>query len=257
MNDYLMREAAPFGKELWETIDKEVVEVVKHTLVGRRFISLVGPLGWGMDLAPKFAPEGKDPYALADKPEYVALSELSQTFMLKARHLAMAAQTPFHLELGPIALASIALAKAEDQLLIGGLLKAAKQTAPLGDWTSLGGPFAATSAAIAKLRSAGFDAPYALVMSPGQYAALASLMAMGRREMDMVEKLAGAGIFQWPDMADGQVLIVASAPWNVDMVVGQDVATAYTGNVGLDYQFQIFETLALRIKRAGALFLLK
>jgi uncharacterized linocin/CFP29 family protein len=210
-----------------------------------------------VDQAPKFAPDAKDPHALADKPDYVALSELSQAFVLKARHIAMAAQTPFHLELGSIAMASIALAKAEDQMLIGGLLKAAKQTAPLGDWTTLGGPFAAVSGAIAKLRTTGYDAPYALVMSPAQYAALASVIAMGRRELDMVEKLAGAGIFQWPDMADGQVLIVAAAPWNVDMVVGQDVATAYTGNAGLDYQFQILETLALRIKRPGALFLLK
>lgn len=257
MNDYLMRNAAPFGQEIWDKIDQEVVEVAKHTLVGRRFISLVGPLGWGIDQAPKFAPDSKDPYALADKPEYVALTELAQSFVLKARHLAMATQTPFGFELGSIAMAGIALAKAEDEMLIGGLIGAAKETLPLGDWTALGGPFQAISSAVAKLRTAGFDAPYALVMSPAQYATLASLMSMGRRELDMVEKLAGAGIFQWPDMADGQVLIVAAAPWNVDMVVGQDIVTAFTGNAGLDYQFQIFETLALRIKRPGALFLLK
>ncbi len=257
MTDYLMRDGAPFGAEMWDKIDKEVVEVIKHTLVGRRFISLVGPLGWGVDLAPKFGPVGKEPFALQDKPEYLPLVELSQSFLLRARHLAMAEQTPFGLDLGSIAQASIALAKAEDQLLLGGLLKAAKQTAPLGDWTALGGPFQAVSAAIGKLRASGFEAPYVLVMSPAQYAALAGIMSMGRRELDMVEKLAGGGIFQWADMADGQVLIVAAAPWNVDMVVGQDVATGHTGNVGLDHEFKVFETLALRLKRPGALLLLK
>ncbi|NLG27149.1 MAG: bacteriocin family protein [Chloroflexi bacterium] len=257
MTDYLMRDGAPFGPEIWETIDKEVVEVVKHTLVGRRFIALVGPLGWGVDLAPKFVPDRKEPFALQDRPEYIPLVELSQSFLLRARHLAMAEQTKFGLDLGAIAQASIALAKAEDELLIGGLLKAAKQTAPLGDWDNLGGPFKAVSAAIGQLRGAGFEAPYALVMNPVQYAKLAGLMSMGRREIDMVEKIAGGGIQQWAEMPVDQVLVVAAAPWNVDMVVGQDVVTGFTGNVGLDYEFKVFETLALRVKRPGALFLLK
>ena len=89
------------------------------------------------------------------------------------------------------------------------------------------------------------------------YARLASLMQHGRRELDMVEKLAGARVFQWPDMQDGTALVVSADSWNLDLVVGQDVATAYLGNEGLDHRFRVFETIALRLKRPGALCLLK
>ena len=107
MTDYLMRDGAPFGEKLWEQIDDEVVKVIKQMLVGRRFISLVGPLGWGVDLAPKFGLDSDEPFGLRDKPEYLPLVELSQSFLLRARHIAMADQTPFGLDLGSIARASV------------------------------------------------------------------------------------------------------------------------------------------------------
>ena len=51
--------------------------------------------------------------------------------------------------------------------------------------------------------------------------------------------------------------MVSPQAWNVDLVVGQDVVTAYLGNEGLDHRFRIFETLAVRIKRPGASCILK
>ena len=94
--------------------------------------------------------------------------------------------------------------------------------------------------------------PFALVMDPGMFARLACLMQQGRRELNLVEKLVTAGIFQSTQMPADTVLVTSPQPWNYDLVVGQDVVTAYVGNEGLDHRFQIFETLALRIKRAGS-----
>ena len=111
--------------------------------------------------------------------------------------------------------------------------------------------------AIAKLRGAGFTGPYAAVMSPEMYARLAGLMQHGRREVEMVERLLGAGLFQSTVVPVGQVLLLSPQDWNVDLVVGQDIITAYVGNEGLDHRFRIFETLALRIKRPEAICLLK
>ena len=104
---------------------------------------------------------------------------------------------------------------------------------------------------------AGCDGPYAIVLCPHRYAQLASLREGGIREIELVEKIAKGGIFQYPSMDCGQVLVLSLASWNFDLAVGQDVVTAYVGNEGMDQKFRIFETLALRVKRPEAICLLK
>jgi uncharacterized linocin/CFP29 family protein len=259
MSDYLMRDAAPIGDKGWEAIDEEVVEVVSKNLVARRFTRLVGPLGWGVEQAPVFGlGDEAGAAAASDAPLYVPLLQLEQCFVLKAKHLAMAATSPFGYDKGPIAIAATRLAQAEDKLVLGGLLAAEGHlSAPLGDWDTMGGPFKAVASAQATMRAAGYDGPFAVVLDPGMFARLASLMQHGRRELDLVEKLAGAGVFQSTQMPADTVMVTSPQPWNYDLVVGQDVATAYVGNESLNHRFQIFETLVLRIKRAGSVCVLK
>ena len=45
--DYLSRESAPFDEALWDKIDGAVVESARRNLVGRRFLTVFGPLGAG------------------------------------------------------------------------------------------------------------------------------------------------------------------------------------------------------------------
>jgi uncharacterized linocin/CFP29 family protein len=257
MSDYYMRDAAPIDAATWAQVDEMVVTVAKKVLVGRRLLNLVGPLGWGVELAPLFGFTVDDGADVVDDTAYIQLAELGQEFILKAKQMLMAVQTPFGLDLGAVATAASRLCRAEDDLLIGGLLKKAGVSAELGDWDTLGGPFKAVAEAIAKLQSEGVDGPYAAVMSPAMYAKLVSLMMHGRREVDMVGKLVEAGIFQSRSMPDDAVLIVSPQPWNTDMVVGQDIITSYLGNEGLDQRFRIFETLVLRVKRDVAICALK
>jgi len=259
MSSYLMRDAAPCSGEVWAKIDQIVVKVLKAMLVGRRFVEMVGPLGWGVEQAPRFGFTSENgAQVAAEAAEYVSLAELRQEFVLRAKHLAMADQTPFSLDLGAVAIAATNLAKDEDGRVIGALLaEPGTRSSELGDWDTLGGPFKAIVAAIAKMRSAGFDHPYAVILRPEMYARLASLMQHGRRELDMVERVVGAGVLQSANMPDEQVLLVSPGAWNFDLVVGQDAVTAYLGNEGLDHRFRIFETLAMRIKRPGAICVLK
>lgn len=254
MDNYLMRDGAPFGEEGWEKIDDMVVTVMKKNLEGRRFIELVGPLGWGVEVAPSFGFVEEDGADVAtETTEYLRLQEIAQEFTLRAKHMAMADDTPFALDLGAVALAATKLADAEEEIVIGGLREAAEDSIEMTDWDTLGGPFELVSEATARLRATGFDAPFAVVMHPKMYARLASLMRQGRREIEMVEKIAESGIFESTALPDGEVLVVSPHSWNVDLVVGQDAVTAYLGNEGIDHRFRIFETLALRIKRPGAI----
>ena len=45
--DYLARESSPFDENFWKNIDKVVVETASRILMGRRFLSIYGPLGSG------------------------------------------------------------------------------------------------------------------------------------------------------------------------------------------------------------------
>jgi len=258
MSNYLQREMAPFGPELWAKIDEMVVTVAKRTLVARRFVELVGPLGWGIEVAPKFGFASEGGASVATDPQYLPLKEIQTEFVIKAKQLAIADKTLFGLDLGAVAIAAMNLARDEDELVIGGLVRQAKGASELGDWAAPGGPFKAVATATARLLATGFVGPYALVLSPEMYARLAGLIQNGVRELEMVEKLVKGGIFQYSGKALGeQALVLSLGAWNFDLVVGQDIATAYLGNEGLDQKFRIFETLALRVKLPGAICVLK
>ncbi|HHX45290.1 MAG TPA: bacteriocin family protein [Chloroflexi bacterium] len=254
MSDYLMREDAPLTEEVWAAIDETVLSAVRTTLVGRRVIDIVGPVGWGVEVAPLFSFTEEDGATIAtSSTEYLQLVEIAKEFALRARQIATARHTPFSLDLGAAALAAVELAKAEDDLVIGGLARGAGCFSPLGDWSTFGQPFRAIAEAIAQLRTNDFHGPYAAIMSPTTYARLASLFYEGQRELAMVEALLEAGIYQSTDPeVSERVLVLSPQPWNMDLVIGQDVMTAWLGNEGLDQRFRIFETLALRLKRPGS-----
>ncbi len=261
MSELLMRDAAPFGDEVWAAIDGMVVDVLQKTLVGRKVLDMVGPLGWGVDQAPLFEFES-DGVAMAEVSGYLQLQELQEEFMLKARHLAMSDQTPFKLDLGAVAIAATRLAYQEDAMILNGLMEQAELFDDLGDWGEPNGPFSAIARVIAKFEEAGVGGrygvagPYTMILSPMMYARLASLMygqGFGRREVDMVESLLGGGIYTTTRMPDGKALLLSPQPWNMDIVVGQDAVTACLGNEGIDHLFRLFETVALRVNRPAAI----
>jgi len=228
-----------------------------HGRQGRKLLHLVGPLGWGVEVVPVtgFSKEGAS-HVASEKANYIPLETIDAGFLLRMKDLAKANQTPFHLDLGAVATSAAELAGKEDELVLGGLVKSAA-AGEMGDWSQVNGPFTAIAKAQADLRAQGFDGPYALVVNFGTYARLASLMMHGQRELKLVESLVEAGIFRSPAVDEGKALLVDPASWNADLVVGQDIATAFLGNEGLDLSFQILETIALRIKRAGCAVLLK
>jgi len=258
MSDYLMRDDAPLTEEQWKAVDGMVATVVTKNLVGRKLLHLVGPLGWGVEQVPvnSFTKDDDDAFVAAEEAEYIRLKTKSIQFKLHMKDLVKASQTPFGLDLGAVASAATELASSEDKMVLGELIKKAA-AGEMGDWSQINGPFTAVARAQADLRSRGFDGPYALVVNYGTYARLASLMMHGQRELKLVESLVEAGIFRSPAVPEGQALLVDPAGWNADLVVGQDIATAFLGNEGLDLSFQILETIALRVKREGCAVLLK
>jgi len=245
MGDFLLRDASPLSAGEWQALDQMVVGVARQYLVGRRFIELVGPLGMGVETVPVGA---------GDRRKYLELEVIQADFRLIWRDVEASRQACMPLELGPAAMATAACARQEDAMIFGGLLAAAENSAPLGDWNQEGQAFATVVAATQELVSDDFYGPYAVMLSPSLYAKTQRVVpSMGRLESKLIADVAEGGLFRSPVLDADQGLVVSLGAFNLDLVVGQDLVTAYTGNDGMEHLFRVLESLVLRIKRPGAI----
>lgn len=273
MSDLFMREDAPLTSEEWEKLDNLVVEVAKKTLAGRRFLSLFGPLGAGVQVVPvdrlggvtsaAVGFEGEETVEaveLAER-EYIPLTTIYKDFVLRWDDLALARQSGGGVDFSPAAAAAFTIARAEDALLFHGqarepgLLKAkGRTTVPLGEWeTTPGAALEAVLTAWDKLTAAGFSGEFALVLSNNLFAKLHRVNdATGVLEIAQIRELVKT-IIPTPALKGRQGLLIATGPENLDLAIGQDLITAYLGPDGMDHVFRVLESLALRIKRPGAI----
>lgn len=52
-------------------------------------------------------------------------------------------------------------------------------------------------------------------------------------------------------------MVLAQGPHNLDLVVGQDLITAYLGPENMDHTFRLLGGIVLRIKQPGAICVLE
>jgi len=267
MSDYLMRDDAPFSAEEWEKLDGLVVDVARKLLVGRRFIQLTGPLGAGVQTVPVptvgSGEAGEGEVIQMTGHRFLSLPLIHQDFRLSWRDIEASRRMGWPLELGPAAAASAACARAEDELIFHGhpehgyegLLNATgRHTVSLGNWDESGQAFANIVAATEALVADGFYEPFAVVLSPALYAKTQRIAkGTGRLEGKLIKDVAEGGLFRSPVLAENQGLVVAQGAQNFDLVVAQDLITAYLGPENMDHTFRLVESLALRIKRPGAI----
>ncbi|NLF03287.1 MAG: bacteriocin family protein [Anaerolineales bacterium] len=275
MADYLMRDDAPFSAEEWARVDELVVSTARNLLVGRRFISLTGPLGAGTEVVPidtiSVTPaclhneagcncaSGECDVIEVSTRRFVPVPMIHKDFRLEWRHVAAGRQGGMPLELGPAAAAAAACARAEDQLIFQDLLNAeGSHSVELGDWDEPGAAFAAVVGAIETLVANGSFGPFAVVLSPALYAKTQRVSrGMGRLESKLIDDVAKGGMHRSPVLTGNQGMVVAQGAHNLDIAVAQDLVTAYLGPEGLDHMFRVMESLVLRIKRPGAIAVFK
>jgi len=273
--DFLMRDQSPLTDQEWEQIDKAVVGVAKRQLVARRFIEIFGPLGAGMQSVPveTYAGGSRGEIAVlggedtqpvrAVKRVLTAAPVIFKDFSLHWRDLEATRRLGLPFDASAAAAASAFCCFREDELVFNGAPELGlhglmtvpdRNTSPRGDWTQPGAGFQSVVTAVEKLVSAGFYAPYALVISPRMHALLhRTYMNSGVLEIDHVRRLMDGGVFQTPVLGDDRGVVVALGPHNLDIAVVQDLVTAYLGPNGMDHEFRVMESIALRIKRPGAI----
>jgi uncharacterized linocin/CFP29 family protein len=275
MVDYLQRDQAPVSAEQWRALDRAVVDTARGALIGRRILSLVGPLGGGVEVLPNdviggtgagqvdlVGAGGGDAIGLQRR-RFLPLPLIYKDFWLHWRDLESSRLLGTPLDTGKAAAAAAATAQAEDRLVflgddaleLPGLLTVpGRQERPLGDWGSMGRAFDDVVAGVEALVDAGFTGPYALVVSPRLYAQLNRVFRdTGVLELEQVEKLARRGVYPTAVLPEPAALLADTGAQNVDLAVGLDLSTAYVESSDLNHRFRVLESLVLRIRRPGAI----
>jgi len=259
MAEYLARDDSPLGSDDWGAIDKVVTESAKKRLVGRRFINITGPLGVGTQMVQSPKLGGFDDIVEITERTSMSMLIINKDFKLSWRDIESAKQYNTPMELGPAAAASAFCAHKEDDIIFNGDkefgypgLLDAKGAIPVAseDWKEVGNGFQNIVAAIEKLASNGLYGPYAMAASTSLYAMLHRSYGAGRvLEIDMIRELVTEGVFQTPLLKGDKAVLLATGQENLDLVIAQDLVTAYLGPENMDHLFRVFESIVLRIKR--------
>jgi uncharacterized linocin/CFP29 family protein len=273
--DHLFRDDAPFGGELWERIDSAVVNVATQQLIGRRVIPIFGPLGAGIDnihvdtlevdMNTKVdfdGEEDKAPIKISGR-KFVAIPMLYKDLSISWRDIEKSKQTGLPLELSPVAIAATSCCQKEDAIIFNGnpaydypglTNVEGRQVLSKGNWSEGENAFKDLAEGIEMLVRKGFYGPYALVVSPDLYVQMQRLQqGTGILELDRVKELVGGKVYKTPVLGENKAVLLAKGSENMDLVIGQDLVTAYLGPEQMNHRLRVFETLLLRIKRPEAI----
>lgn len=275
MTDYLQRDQAPLTSGQWQALDAMVVRTAQAVLVGRRFLSLVGPFGPGVEAVPSDMLTGTATGQIdllgnaegetvgVQRRRYLPLPLIYQDFWLHWRDLESSGRFGVPLDLTKAAAAAAACAQAEDRLIFDGdpalgldglRTVDGRQTPPMRDWRGAGEAFADVVDGVRLLTAAGFPGPYALAVSPRLYAELNRIFDnTGVLELEQVEKLARLGVYPSSVLAEPAAVLVDSGPQNMDLALALDLSAAFVESTNLNYRMRVVESLVPRIHRPAAI----
>lgn len=264
--DFLSRDGSPIPAELWEKIDNAVVSTAKKILTGRRFISIYGPVGAGIqsinvdNISELDETEGS--ISVIKGRTYKHIPLISQDFVLLWRDLEFSEQMGLPVDLSSAMQAATLCALKEDELIFLGnaelgykglLTEDGIIRLPISDWSQGENPFKDVSTGLAKFIENGIVGRKALVVSPYLFVQLQRIQpGTGTTEYERISRLLSGNIFSTPVLKDNQAVLVCAEPQNMDLVIGQDMITSYLETKNLNHYFRIIETLLLRIKNKKA-----
>ncbi len=266
--NYLAREGSPISDEIWEQIDSAVAKTASSVLTGRRFLHIFGPLGIGagsinIDDANAVDEVVEDGFITMKGRKYVEIPIIYDDFTLLGREFESSEQTGHPVDLSKAIGSAQACALKEDKLIFFGnadkgyegiLTASGTNKLKKKDWSAGENAFSDVAAAIEMLTSKEIYGTYALIVSPDLYMQMQRLQeGTGLLEIDRVSRMLDGHIFKTPVLGKGKAVLVCSESRYMDLVIGQDILTAYLEQTNLNHSFRIMESVLLRIKKSEAI----
>lgn len=273
------QDTAQLTDEELRYIETRVVETARPALVGRRlfpvfklphagFMSVRGFKETDMQQARiSLHGQGKNKDRPALSSFDVTVPVIHQEYTLWWRDVLVSRNGGLPIETRQIENAARQCAEEEDKLLLTGeytgwnaLGIEGLATATGRNTQSSGGAWPATaitdiSAAIAKLRAAGYYGPFGGILRSNWYGKLETLIAnTGIFYIEKVRELLQAGVFISDSLYSSgglttSALIVMPDQQNFEMLVGQDLSTFMQQDSDMNLQGKVFEVVAPRINR--------
>jgi len=275
--DFLGRDQSPLTQEEWATLEEAVIRVAKNTLVCRRFMPVIGPIGAGHQVISYDVFLGVEPGSCEVRPGeeaqtcepvrvgkriHIALPTIYKPFSISWRDLEYSRQFNLPIDTSTASAAAFATAVAEDTLIIHGnkklgieglLTVEGRQSISMSDWDVMGNAFNDVSLGVAKLTENGFFGPYHLLLNPKDYFKLNRVYHnTGLLEIEQIKKIVSE-VHTSAIVPEGKAILVSAGPQNMDIVVALDMSLAYVETTNMVHQFRVMEILAPRIKRPGAI----
>lgn len=253
--DYLMRDDSKLTNAQWEAVDEKVVTAAKAVLTGRKFLSIYGPLGSGVQMLE--APGVQEGVGHA-----VEIPMLFADFTLSWRSIQAAERMGIPLSYSEASAAATDCALQEDKLIFlgneeygtAGLLKVpGAQKLAVRDWSEGENAFLDVAAGLQALLENQVYGEKVLVVSPDVYVQLQRIQSgTGTLESTRVASLIEGKVLQTPVLPAKTALLLACGEQNMDLAIGQDMTTGYLGSSELNHDFRVFETVLLRVKNQKA-----
>ncbi|POB11131.1 family 1 encapsulin nanocompartment shell protein [Sulfobacillus sp. hq2] len=271
--EFLQRDQAPLNEREWALLDEAVRRVIAQQVTGRRFLSLFGPVGSGVQVIPvdRTPPSGQgqvdmvgetnDAVRLAHR-LYQKIPLLHRDFLVFWRDIESARAQGIPIDWSMAEAAASLVAQAEDRLILEGdasnqieglLTVSGRQVLTPGEEQPNSG-FHDVVRAINVLSAAGFYPPYTVVVGPELFATWHRLYGnTGVLEIEQIRKLAEQGVYVSPLMPTHTVLVLAAGAENMDLAIGIDAVVGYVESTSMNHRLRVLETLTLRIKRPAAI----
>lgn len=257
---HLRRHDAPFGAGVWAQLDEEAERALGTYRSMRKLVELEGPYGWEKSavslgrVRPTRAESLRVDGLELQERRVQPLLELRVPFAVPRAELEAIERGAEDPDLAALIDACRRIARAEDRIVLYGHDDAGvlgmigdSPHAPVDlpmDFT--GSPHAIVEAT-ERLRTAGVEGPYSMVLGPRWYDALARTAGPGGYPiLEHVKRLLSGSIVWSPALDEGGV-VLSQRGGDYRLVLGQDAAIGYRGHDAEHVHLFIEESMTFRL----------
>jgi uncharacterized linocin/CFP29 family protein len=257
----LHRELAPITAEAWSAIEEEAKRTFKRHIAGRRVVDISGPHGTGFSavgLGRTVPIDAPDEGITARRRQVAPLVELRVPFELARTELDDVERGAHDTDLDAVKDAARKIAFAEDRAIFEGYaaagitgIRTASSHEPIAAPSDARGTPEAIAQAVTKLRLAGVDGPYSVLLNADLYTAVSETSDHGYPIRTHIERLIPDGEIIWAPAIDG-AFVLTTRGGDFDLQLGQDLSIGYLSHDADSVRLYFQQSLTFLVYTAEA-----
>lgn len=247
----LHRELAPISTAAWSQIEAEVARTFKRSLAGRRVVDVKSPAGTALAAigtghqSSIASPKNGVAARLYD---VKSLVQLTVPFTLERESIDSVERGSNDGDWQPAKMAATELALAEDSAIFDGYtaagivgIREGSSNAPTSLPADVSAYPAAISEALEKLRLAGVEGPYSVLLGADAYTALNEASDQGYPVIQHIKRIVSGDLVWAPALQGGCVMSTRGGDY--ELHIGQDLSIGYSSHTDTTVQLYLRETL--------------